>query len=420
MFGGRAEELTSRVSWSTTSPQAQKQDPTSAPRYRKLTPNEPCLEHASSKIRSRKGQSSGRASLNIEPESSVSNQWFSLFTERLLYRNQRSSSPTQIIQPLSVSSPPNHMIHSSVRRPEPNSSEKAMSDVRDLNDMHEMSKRSGMRGDFPFSASLHNVSRKYAHGPQSYLDDNLHTEVHHFREQGRPHARGKHKYRAASACSVLHNADATPILDSHCQAPEQPRCLRAVPLNHTHHVNSLTGLPYTPFHAPYGVSASAPPNSSTYEEQHRQSLPLPTWNSASNRFAMNCPPLDNAIPDAWYSSERRPRRTDTGVLNGGEGLDAFDLQLLESVHPEKRCGQLEGRPLTHDTAIHAGIQDSSLDSGQAQSLRTTELAHLLHKESSTSQSIQLIDHQLELRKPTFQRGRNEEPFNPYKKPVLFA
>src|SRR5689334_12423861 len=95
----RAEVTTSRVPWATSPPQTPRHHMAASLKHRNSIAKERHFTHASIEHIGDASQTSHQASPTIESESSVSNQWFSFFTKRLLYRNQRPPSFKQSLQP---------------------------------------------------------------------------------------------------------------------------------------------------------------------------------------------------------------------------------------------------------------------------------------------------------------------------------
>jgi len=138
----RADELTSRVLWSTSPPKAPRCQTAAPPRYSKATLGGRHFTDTVDEYRAGKTNPSHWASPTVELESNISNPWFELFTERLLQRNQRPPSFKQSMATESIGHSPGDTGWTKWRHSERGGSEGALSKPGSLTERYESSKPS--------------------------------------------------------------------------------------------------------------------------------------------------------------------------------------------------------------------------------------------------------------------------------------
>ncbi|KAK5092828.1 hypothetical protein LTR70_005144 [Exophiala xenobiotica] len=307
------------------------------------------------------------------------------------------------------------MLAPCLRRLEPDNPERVFSNAQTSTHRYGTSKRSDVRENFPFPGPARDISRNYAHGPQPYLDDNLRAE------KERPRKHGKHGNEALKGYSVTDDLDTIATLDKHNQEWYWKGCTAHLPPN-AHHVNKPHEGSQTPFQASYGGSGGlASRHSNAQEEPLYPTSGQVIQDTKSNDYITGSPRADHAVPGSQCWSWNRDSLGDSGLANGR--LDAFDLELLESIQPEGQYQASDLPPPRHSRVLEIGPQNLLGEDGQTRSSRPrlpADSVPSLHMQALTSGSEQSVDHQLRLNRPTLQRSLKEEAFNPYTKSHLFA
>lgn len=398
------------MSWSTSPSRALRQQLERSQQYRKSPSRELHFRGATGEHRSQRSQSSRRASLTIEPGSSISNQWYSLFTDRLLYRNPRRPSSPQAPRPQTVSRPYEDMTQSPRRRTAPDSSEAALPDAQSIA-RYNLAHRSGIceGEDYSLANSTHSGSKKHTHGPQSCFDDNTGAAVHHFSEQYRPRTRGKHGYEVQRERSAPYAVASASALDNHYQKPMMEGYAGAFLGEFEKPLES----PHIPRPASCGAGAIALQRLNDHSELPYASFDLAMSSSKFSSYARH-PSGDGMMPRHQYQNGDRHRPSDKDVPEGH--LDVFDLELLESMQLEEHYQLMRGPSSRHNIACDGASPVDHSDAG----LSRAAVGHLLHIQPSTCEPTQFLDDRVKLHRPTLHKHKHEEVFNPYKKPHLFA
>ena len=418
--GNCNRESTSLVSWSTSPGRAPIQSYDMLPEQRKSLSRESCFSYASGEHRRRRSQDVGRASPTVEPESSISNQWFNMYTERLLHRNSRSLLGRQAGQPQVVRTLPKDVMLSDQQKGELDNQQRANSSHRgSTSRWRETVKQSGAHGDFLFLDPIHDSSRKCAHGPQAYINDNRGVRVYHSDERFRPQTRGKHENAARRSYSMPHNAMATSAI-GRCK-PEWKSDKRTS----VHRPNDVDyhdryqplGSREPPLGEPYDTSRLALPSSYAYEASFSPKAPHLRIDDCAGSPLQS----DRLVHVVDLQAEHRCRLGSIGLSEGG--LDAFDLDLLMSAQPEGQYCRPGATFSRYIAKSETDLRDRIVGDGLAKSpvhALPAEVSQSPHGPFSTFGSKSPVDPELQLIRGTYHKNMRLEVFNPYKKPHLFA
>lgn len=407
------------VPWSASPPQDPRRNSDQLPQCRMSLSRKVCSLHGSGEDTNDRTRRKRRASLTIEPASSVSNQWFNLFTERLLHRKQRPPSPRQGPQPRVAGDLLEHTIAPHARMLEPDSPETTFSHAQSLSHRYKTLEGSGAHGNFAVPRTSRDIDGKHAHRPHRHLNDNLRADTRDLREQDRPRKRGKYEHEAQKEHSVIEYPNAIATFDKHSRGWYWNGCTEQFPSNHVHHIGMPLESPLPLPRMAYGTGVLPSEDPGVHQNRScsvaHQVTPSPTFN-----FHTMGSLADHATSGNHSRDGNREHLGDWGLAQGS--LDAFDLGLLESIQSGEQRQRPDQPPSPHDRML--GIEARNLlgEAGQARSLRPrtpADLTSSLHVQTLSPRPDKLVDSQLRLKRPTLERLK-DKAFNPYKKPHLFA